>query len=351
MSIPPDFDELGEDLDVFYRIEPDGSVLLTGEKSMCILKRDLKDGSKIQGGINRGGMLFGERIALVNGQVVKYPLHWRDVAQPPSRLAVNERKPPPQLSPPKSIEDPVFNRDRPAFDKTLQQDLQKVAQATARPVDTQELRESQERIKKEVSKNSRSESGGPISQRMKALLGRRKGKETDTDTNLEALTEAADAIEKTMAEVERVREDGNRIAQELQQVQQMNEQLREELARVRAEARETLAQTTEEFGRKVKTRRWQVEAVGAHDVITEGMESKALEVEDPEGLMRYIVVSTAPRGTDQRTLSQWQTDLRSKVDLMPFGQRAVYVFAPENFKVHVLELVPGVDAEGAADQL
>lgn len=347
MSIPPDFDELGEDLDVFYRIEPDGSVLLTGDKAMCILKRDLKDGSKLQGGINKSGMLFGERIALKNGQVVKFPLHWRDVVQPPSRLAVNERP-----RPPKSIEDPVFNPGGRAFQKTLQQDLRQVEQATRPTVSTQELTESQERIARTIASAEKPETKmrGPIAQRMKNLLSR-KGKSDDADSNIEALTEAADAIEKTMAEVERVREDGNRIAQELQTVQTENNALREELARVRAEARETLAQTTEEFGRKVKTRRWQVEAVAAHEVTTEGMESRALEIEDPEGLMRYIVVSTAPRGTDQHVLSQWQTDLRSKVDLMPFGQRAVYVFAPENFKVHVLELVPGVDAEGAVDQL
>src|SRR5882762_9468025 len=72
--IPHDFDELMEDYDIFYRIEPDGSISLTGDKTPCIFMTPLKDGSRLEGGISKNNLaIFGER---VTNQGIRYKITW-----------------------------------------------------------------------------------------------------------------------------------------------------------------------------------------------------------------------------------------------------------------------------------
>lgn len=355
--IPPDFKELGEDTDLWYRIEPDGSVLFTGDKPQGakMLSETLPDGSKISGGFNRQGLLFGERISLTKNGVMKSQLFWRDYSTRPGRPmspAMTTSSPSERTlneQPRSPLDNPLFDPKKPkTWENPYAQSPPRMNPQEAREPETQDLQESRERIAKSVAKE-KPKNGGPIAQKMRNLLGGSKRADY-SDSNLEALTEAAEAIEKTMAEVERVREQNAQHVAELNQSNAENQQLRNELERVRSEAKTLLAQTIEEFGRKVKVRRWQVEAVPSNEVTIEGMESKILEIEDPEGTMRYVVVSQAPAGTGAQTLQQWQQDLRAQVDLMPFGGRAVYVFAPPGMRVDVLELVPGVNVDDAAGQ-
>lgn len=364
--IPPGFEELGEDTNLWYRIEPDGSVLFTGEqpRSAKMLNEQLPDGSKIVGGFNRQGVLFGERLSLNRGQVVKSPLHWRDYNNPRS-VATSSSRPVPSARvmanerPKSPLDNPIFNPSKPSAiwsNPLLGVPPNRVMPETAallesQGVQTHNLQESRDRLSKVVKANEAPPKEGRMAASVRKLLNKKNGHDEGGGSgHLDMIKEAADAIETTMAEVERVRAQNAQNVAELHQAQSENQQLRNELERVRSEAKSLLAQTIEEFGRKVKVRRWQVEAVPTNDVTIEGQESRILEVEDPEGLMRYVVVSHAPTGTSPQVLQQWQQDLRAQVDLMPFGSRAVYVYAPPGMRVDVLELVPGVNVEDSAGQ-
>lgn len=314
MSIPPGFDELHESVDLFYRIEPDGSVLLTGEKTQVILSYTLKDGSKISGGISRKGDLFGDRVTLEQGQVKKYPLHWRDASRVPSPFKPRQpgtgfdphelqQRPPPMPA-------PAPKRNETAFD-------------------TEALEEAKNALRKKIETPPK-----------KKIFG--GGKQLN---DFELLEEAANAIESTLEQIQQVRKENALVADvqiEMTRLRAENEGLRNEVTRISETAKEAVKAARAEGERKAKVRRWQIEEMHGRELSTEGLDSKILEVEDAAGALKYIVVSTCARGTSASVLSQWQIDLKAKLDVLGFGARAIFVHAPDEARLSVLELVPGV---------
>ncbi len=96
--IPPGFDLLysmgvddpdddAEESNAYYRIERDGSASIIANRSKRILSVGLQDGSRISGGINQQGMLFGDRIVpMPEGTLRRYPLRWYEPVDSPSTV-------------------------------------------------------------------------------------------------------------------------------------------------------------------------------------------------------------------------------------------------------------------------
>lgn len=321
--LPPGFEEIDdEDLDLYYRVEPDGSVLIAGERKRCILRVTLPDGSRLQGGINANGMLFGDRT--MNGRT--FPLKWQDpvtAARPGTRLQPTESRTDKSTGLRKGIHDSVF--DNPLLGKPPRQ-------VTPPPPPSKKLPEPQ--VLEDI--------GSAAASAAKRI---RKGSGDKSGVSIETLEEVAAVIEQTQREVAQVREDNAKAFEQTHQLAAENTALRAELDRVRAEAKARLIAQEIEWKRKVATRRWSVEELHATDLTVEGLEARAWEVEDQEGAIQYLVVATVPSGTAESVVKQWMDDLKSRVDLMPFGGRAVYITKRENTKLEVLELLPGVDAQ------
>jgi hypothetical protein len=349
MSLPgfQEFDDAA--LDLFYRVEPDGSALISGDRARCIIKEKLPDGSLIMGGINNNGMIFGDRIVRENGVERRYSLRWQDPTKPApsgSRLAPKETRR-------SSLNDPMFDPPPggrrsapPAFQPSFPPPQATPPAQNILPETAELLRDMGASVKQQLTEAKEPPKSGS---RMRRLLGRSSETEEPgaSKDNLAMLSEVAEAIERTQAEVARVRADNVRAFEQVQRVEVENAQLRAELSRVREEAKEQLVRNNVEWKRKVQIRRWSVEEVHAHELVVEGLEAKGWEVEDPDGGIQYLVVATVPRGTQESIVKQWMDDLKARVDLMPFGGRAVYITKHEGTHLEVLELVPGVRTEGA----
>lgn len=84
--LPPGFDLLlstgvddpdDDENNAYYRIERDGAASIISNRSKRIFSLPLQDGSRISGGINQQGVLFGDRIVpMPEGTLRRYPLRW-----------------------------------------------------------------------------------------------------------------------------------------------------------------------------------------------------------------------------------------------------------------------------------
>lgn len=62
---------------LYYRVEPDGSVVIKGEKRKCLFNTTLSDRSRLMGGVTINGMLFGDR----QHEGVHYQIRWMEEIQ------------------------------------------------------------------------------------------------------------------------------------------------------------------------------------------------------------------------------------------------------------------------------
>ena len=338
--LPPGFDELDPELDLFYRIETDGSVLVAGEKKRCLIKTTLPDGSVVQGGINNAGALFGERIRGTQ----RWPLRWQDPIRstaPGTRLAPREQKR-------GGINDPMFDPGSPIPARRAATP-KPTPPPTALPETAAVMRDLGAAVRSQITE-ARSPKKETREEMMKRFVKADPKKAASAPTasvpsvSIAMLEEVATAIEQTQAEVERVRADNAAVFEHTHQLEAENQQLRAELENLRETAKRKLAELEAEWRRKVSVRRWSVEEVRTDEFAVEGLEARKWDVEDPEGAIQYLVVATVPAGTAESVTKSWMDDLKLRVDLMPFGGRAVYITKRDNTRLEVLELIPGVDA-------
>jgi hypothetical protein len=282
---PKYFHDLNNSPKLYYQLESDEGVIITGEKIHCVFKLELPDKSVIQGGINPSGNLFGDRKMPTKKS---HPLRWfsREEVErgilPPAQRRRKIKLPPGKTIGEKHIQPIGISSDTKLLLDSYQGD--------------QEARNLIKRLE------------GELQLKDKAYAALRT-KLTQIQQKHDAIVSEVNTYRNGMAEAE------NTAKQEVEKLR-------------------------EEYERRKNTRRWQVEAVKTEEFEVEGMVARSWEIEDEQGELRYLVVTQASSGTSTRVQEQWLTTLRDQVDEEIGGDRVVYVSAPNGCITTVLEILP-----------
>ena len=287
---PPYFHTLCNTPKLFFKIENDGGVIITGEKYQCTFNLTIADKSVIHGGILPNGNLFGDR--KLKGKGKAYPLRWfsreevdRGIKPPHQRR--REIKLPPGKKIPEKMPHPIgINKE------------------TKMMIDNYQGGESKALIQRLE---------GELKMKDKAYATLRT-KHTQLQQKHDAILSEVNTYRNGMADAE------NAAKMEVQQLR-------------------------EEYERKKTTHRWQVEAVRSGSFEVEGMVAHSWEVEDSEGKLRYLIVTRAASGTSSLVEKQWLEDLSKVVDAEIGSDRAAIVAVPHDCSTTVLEILPDSNNE------
>lgn len=338
MSIPPDFVEIPDDrVDLFYKIDRTGQVILTGDKQRCVLSCELADGSRLQGGITEAGNAFGTRTDK-NGRT--FDLRWQDVYQTVGPAPVAKVAPPVPKAPLDSaLFDPPGKPTKMVTPADMSSEMAALEEQGKRALKSFE-RAAKVGAKEEELKGSLDTMRTVIESKTEELPERRTG------LTVEMLEEISHTIESTISEVKRIQEENLQLRI---QVEAENQRLRERILLVQEEAKAKLEQVTEEFARKTRTRRWLVQEAASEDFMVQGLEAKRWEIEDDKEEVNHLVVVTAVAGTTERSTKAWMEEVQKNVEQLPNGKHAVYVMTRPGLNLSVLQLLPGVDSEEVSE--
>jgi len=307
---------------LYYRIEEDGGLMLTGPiLQKGVVNHSLHDGSKVSGGFKqdaRGDLVtFGERFVEKNGLTMKYPLR----VEPMSTVL--------------TLVAPANRRGRGVQRGPLPPRSNRKTGMTAEPKREAVL------IDESSAKGGRwAQKYGDV--RPWAKKGDTEGKSHEwTAQAYELLRREHDALQ---AKYEVSEKNRKKLEEKVKDTQA-------QIKQVQKSAHAELTSIKEEFKYKATVRRWQIEATPKDSIGVEGMEAEVCEMVDPAGNLRYLVVAQVPRGTSGRVQQQWLRDLQEVLDSR-FGTGIVhYVIAPEDSTISVLEVLPGVDDPNDDDDL
>lgn len=328
MSIPPDFEEVPDDnYDLFYKIDPTGQVVLTGDKQRCVLSCTLSDGSRLQGGITESGTAFGTRTT-PDGRT--YDVRWQDVFQSARPLTR------PQVT---ALDSPMF--DPPGTNANKRGALSDLSEEMAA---LEEQRKQALRVFESVNKTgeTKKEALQKSLQTVQKVISGDPVDETSnrrTGLTVEMLEEVSSTIESTIREVKRIQDENAKLRAE---VEAENVALREQIDCIREESRARLEEVTEEYAKKIKSRRWLLQEATSEDFLVQGVEGKRWEIEDDEGNLQNLVVVTVSPGTTEQAARQWLDEVKETVKHSV--ERTVYVMARPGMKLSVLRLFPGVES-------
>lgn len=282
---PPYFHTLCNSPKLFFQVESDGGVIITGEKYQCTFSHTMADKSVIHGGILPNGNLFGDR--KLRGKGKAYPLRWfsredvdRGIKPPHQRR--REIVLPPGKNIPEKMPHPIG-----------------ITKETKLMIDNYQGGESKALIQ-------RMETELKLKDKAYAAL---RTKHAQLQQKHDAILSEVNTYRNGMSEAE------NAAKMEVQKLR-------------------------EEYERKKTTHRWQVEAVRSGSFEVEGLVAHSWEVEDSEGKLRYLIVTRSAAGTSGSVEKQWLDDLSKVVDAEIGEDRAVCVAAPHGCSTTVLEILP-----------
>ena len=303
---------------LYYKVESDGGVIITGEKMKVLFNVTLADNSVIKGGINEKGNLFGDRKHVRH--VKKYPLRWFsevEVAKgikPPNQRRKQIIPPPGKILKTKNLPDP------PGMTQ-----------------DTQALLENYKR--------------GEINTEAQSRYYTVYNNEECLALNVPPVPARA-VIDRLEAEVKRKDRAYAELQKEYARVKQRQDVTSAEIHNIRnakieteANAKAEVRKLRDDYERRRSIRRWQLEAVKTKAYEVEGLVADSWEIEDQLGNLRYIVVMRTSRGATDRVAKQWLEDLRRVMDMQGEKDSIAYVNAPDDCTVSVLELLPGTIEE------
>jgi len=322
--IPKGFTLLKDDPKLFYKIEEDGGVLITSaDPKRCLINEQLGDGSSIKGGWspNQGGQLFGERLVPDKmGNFLKRPLRWVNFDSAADTPPPDERRRKPKVKKGTPSTPP-----RPRFT----QEAKNLLQGWRHQEENQRRADMQNnRWHDRFSPTKRSEK--------KAALSEPHIPPARVIEKLEADLKRADS------EYDELRKEFNVLARKFNSTADDNTKLRSLVQQVREQAVTEVEQLTEDYSRRSKIHRWQIEAVPTQHARIEGLEATSWEVEDPSNELRYLVIAHAAPGTEEKVRTQWMHDLEQRVE-KDFGDGVYYVLTAPDTAVSVMEIMPGLD--------
>lgn len=350
--MPVGFAGLGQ-TSLCYRIEPDGSVLIAGRRARTLIHADLHDGSAVHGGIDNSGAVFGERLVPIGSVVRKFPLRWCEDPNP-------ERAPEPLPGTTWSATTPIASAITPT---------PVVPVLDLRP----KYRAKYVQPYRPAAYYPPTDFTVPFMPVKAQELMRHPRGSSSSSENLDALRQAERALEEARAGVARANADRRRLSNDIARLQAENSQLQSRATRAEAiskEIRDQLEAVNIELDRKVDRRRLQLSSVPKTELQvpvqaassnawrdprvpttkSEEFSSTVLEVDDPSGEIRYVIVAQAPKDTTESVLQKWLTELYNKVAGQVGANRTALTLVPTNFGVQVFELIPGVDTLDAVAQ-
>jgi hypothetical protein len=302
---------------LYYRVAADGGVIITSPAPVrCIFKEQISDGSIVEGGWtpNMGGTVFGDRIIISSsGDYLKKPLYWSDIdeieelATPaPKRTA----EPLPQMMPETKDLLEAYEREKEA----------KKRAAVAK--------------NKWVERYAKTEGKKP--RKREPVMSRPSIDPDKLIAGLKTENERLAREHATMkAEVKEMKAAMLRMKEE-------NAEFKEQAESIRDDAIEEVRKIRDDYTRKSKINRWQIEAAPSRKMQIEGLEAKVWEIEDPDKEMRYLAVCSTPRGTERTVEEQWMADLKNMMERR-FGDTLYYVIVPPDASLTVREVQPGLD--------
>jgi hypothetical protein len=304
---------------LYYKVESDGGVIVTGEKFKILFSETLADGSIIKGGINDKGFLFGDRKRPKHPK--RYPLRWFTEAE----IA-------------KGIDPPYKRRKQitPPPGKVLK--TKHLPETPGMTQDTQALLES----------FKRGESHTETQGRYHIVYNN----EEEGRARSAPPVPARAVIDRLEAEVKRKDRAYADLQKQFAKAKQQQDVLNAEIHNIRnakieaeAQAKARVQELRDDYARRRNIRRWQLEAVKTKAYEVEGLVADSWEIEDPQGQLRYIVITRTSGGTADRTATQWLEDLRHIMDARGGEDTITYVNAPSDCAVNVLEILPGYEEE------
>lgn len=309
--------------ELFYKVESDGGVLITGNKTCkTTFNKVITDGSRVQGGINQKGLLFGDRVVNNKGRKRSLPLRWKDLNDleglPPPHARRREILPHP-FKQPRVVREP----SAPAMQEGMQPEtsllLKQFTEDQAQP--------KAATMKRAVANPNKPPEvrAGYIIDRLKAEMGHKEKLYRELRTKHDQLVQKYNAIN---GEIHNYR---NQVAQ------------------IRSTTRAEITKIQAEYEARTKTIRWQLEAVPNRDIRAEGLIARTWEIIDAKQELRYVVIVSVPAGTTDIVQEQWLEDLQASLDTQLGPAAITYVIVPDYSVLSVNQIVPGLDGDGDDD--
>lgn len=299
-----EFVELTPGTGLLYRVEQDGSVSLTGRWSTQVIHARLPDGSLLQGGISSSGP-FGERLVRDQNSDSRYPIKWHEQALPVQVQVPGPRGP--------TVCGTIIDLRVP------------------------------ERSNLEISPTRPIRAYIPdyVPGRIKRTQYSMFRKTPPTESS--ELKETVQVLKHAEAEITALQSAYWRLKNDTEKLQIENSNLQHQLSQRDFEAQELkskLARAQTELSRKVDRRVLQLGAVPTSELKTDTLSSVAVEVEDSDNLVKYLVVTTVPPRTSTNTITPFVEGLREKIQRMVGVGRSEFALLPTGFSVQVFELIP-----------
>ena len=313
--------------------------MITGpDPARCIFKETISDGSILEGGWtpNMGGTVFGDRIIVDSmGNRNPKPLRWCLFEEAEGLKPPSERRNPKGPNPKRHV--------RP----TPEPEPQDMMPETRKLLQKYEDERRRTRTREMIAKNRWRKRFGEEPEKVEVTVREpvMSKPEVPADKVIAGLKIENERLQR---EHKQMQEEVKMMTEQMRKMHEENEEFKEQAKTIRDDAIGEVRKIKEDYDRKSKVLRWQIEAAPSRQQRVEGLEAKIWEIEDPDRELRYLVVASTPRGTERRVEEQWMADLKTLLERR-FGDTMYYVIVPPETDLTVREVQPGVGQIESAD--
>lgn len=165
------------------------------------------------------------------------------------------------------------------------------------------------------------------------------------EDNLEALREAAEALEQKSSLINSLEFEKADLAEQLQAAKEDSARLQVELAQLRLDSQKRLEAALDEAEKNRPKRRLEISTDSTTELPMGDLETQTIElIDDEAGKTRYIVTVSAPETVKAGQLKAWVADVRETFDKILDADKYKLVLIPPslgpNVSLKVLEILP-----------